>query len=113
MLNIDNVPREAKPNRAQGNRLKGRTSRGMIAVSERLLLKLNGSTAQVLRVSPLRMLREFGKAGLKFARVVALRPPMVVTVYMDSNLLECWNCKIGRSVWCLEQNGTIRALSKS
>ena len=69
---------------------------GLIAVGERLLLKLDGDTARVLGVAPLRTLREFGTPGRRFAGAVALEPPLIVAQYQRHNALECWNCKNGK-----------------
>ena len=86
---------------------------GLIAVGERLLLKLDRDTARVLGVAPLRTLREFGAAGRSFAGAVALEPPLVVAWYVGHNALECWNCKNGKVVWTLELGGEITRLAVS
>jgi hypothetical protein len=126
MLSITNVLRKMEINATQRrtDEMYGTNgenpympSKGIIAVSDRLLLKLDGSTARVLRASPLHTLREFGvAAGLSFSGAVALDTQgLVVTTYVVgdsdgesnlgetdlSNVLECWNCKNGKSVWRL------------
>ena len=91
------LPRETH----RENALEQYKDRGLIADGERLRLKLDGGTARVLRVAPLRTLREFGTAGRRFAGAVALEPPLVVARYDEHNALECWNCKNGKVVWTL------------
>eukprot|EP01046_Picozoa_sp_COSAG06_P073832 COSAG06_NODE_22277_length_728_cov_5.756953_1_plen_210_part_01 len=86
---------------------------GLIAVGERLLLKLDGDTARVLGVAPLRTLREFGTPGRRFTGAVALEPPLIVARYTGRNDLECWNCKNGKVVWTLELGSEIKQLAMS
>eukprot|EP01043_Picozoa_sp_COSAG02_P061873 COSAG02_NODE_8405_length_2583_cov_13.092593_1_plen_266_part_01 len=84
--------------------------RGMIVVGDRLLLKLDGATARVLRADNLRKLREIGEAGLYFRHAVALEAPLVVTSYRYSGTIDVWNCKNGTLISRLELEGGITHL---
>ena len=78
---------------------------GLIAVGERLLLKLDGDTARVLGVAPLRTLREFGAAGRSFQGAVALEP--LAWVFGAPKICE------GARIWCRRNRAKVLVLVPS
>eukprot|EP01043_Picozoa_sp_COSAG02_P082735 COSAG02_NODE_20896_length_811_cov_1.304775_1_plen_137_part_10 len=100
--------------RRQPNRLLARHTDekwGTIAVGERLLLKLDGGTARILKSATLAQLREIGSAGLEFAGAAAVGDgDRVIARYKYSSVLECWSCKAGLVVWRHDLGSDIKQL---
>ena len=64
---------------------------GIVEVGERLLLKLNGATANVLEAATLRQLRELGTAGLRFDGAVVVNGAIVL---VDSTAIVEFLCRL-------------------